>query len=329
MTRNDRWLGLDVGATKILGVMVGPNGRTLGRRKMASRREEGPEAVLDRARQLATALLEDHGPASGVGVGFAGLVDHRRGVVLSSIMLPGWDGLALASWCETAFSLPAFVDNDANASGYGEYVALGSPPGLNLVLLTVGTGIGGAIVLDGQVYRGATGTAAEFGNTTIDWNGARCWCGNQGCLNTLASGSAIAARAAAVAATLARGTSLSSPAADAPDLATVDLFQEAARAGDPAVARALDEGARALGAGIANLINIFNPDRVVLTGGVIEAGDAFLDRAREEAGRRAMAEPFAHAVIARSVLGYEAGAVGAACLVRDHLATGRDHPRHE
>jgi glucokinase len=196
---------------------------------------------------------------------------------MSSIMLPGWDDVPLAERLSAPLGgLPVFVDNDATAAGYGEYLSLGSPEGLNMVLLTVGTGIGGAIIIDGELYRGATGTSAEFGNTTIDWQGETCWCGNKGCLNMLASGTAMANRT-------------------------------------------VEEGARALGAGVANIINIFNPDRVVLTGGVTSLGEAFLDQVRQEASWRAFSESMAHARIEYSVRGIEVGALGAAGLIRDHV----------
>ncbi len=313
-----RWLGLDIGGTKILGAVFTDDLRMLDTCKVPSLREEGPAAVVGRAAALLKGLAERYGPAAGVGAGVAGLVDWRTGVVSSSIMLPGWDGFPLRQRLSSALSgLPVFVDNDAAAAGYGEYLALGSPAGMNLVLLTVGTGIGGAILIDGRLHRGATGTSAEFGNMTIDWQGAECWCGNKGCLNMLASGSAISARAAVLAD--AAGASLLK-GLDRPIL--VEKIREAARSGDAAAEQALDEGARALGAGVANLINIFNPDRVVLTGGVSVLGEDYLERVRKEARWRAFKENADHAAIELSVAGTEAGVLGAAGLIRDHI---RDH----
>jgi len=312
------WLGLDVGGAKILGVMV-DGGKVLGSRKVESHREQGPERVLERALVLCRDLEVEHGPAAGVGVGLAGLVDWKTGVVLSSVILPGWDGFPLLARLEAAMEKPTFVDNDATAAGYGEYNALGRPPGLNMVLLTVGTGIGGAILLDGNLYRGATGVSGEFGNVTLDWQGEPCWCGNRGCLNMLGSGSAIAAHAAG----LADGDPRSRLHRVNRPVFVKDVA-EAARAGDSASARAIDRGARALGTGIANLINIFNPDRVVLTGGVMEMGETFLSAIRAEAARRAFKESFDHAIIATSTLGQATGAFGAACLVRDQRGKEAD-----
>ncbi len=276
-----RWVGLDVGATKILATVVGGDGRAIGSCRIATHRDDGVERVIDRCVAGVATLAERFGPPSAVGVGFAGLVDAASGRVSSSIMLPGWDGVPLAETLTGRLDVPVVVDNDANVAAWGEYVALGRPRGLNLALLTVGTGIGGALILGGRPYRGASGTAAEFGNTSIDAEGERCWCGNRGCLNTVASGTAI-------------------------DRALAD-----------GVPDAVEHAARALGVGVANLLNALNPDRIVLTGGVIDAHPTFVDTVRDEAGRRAFAEPFAHATIATSTLGYSTGAFGAACAARD------------
>jgi glucokinase len=306
------WLGLDIGGTKILGACVGDDLSLKETLKTETFRDQGPKAVVERALGLCRELMERHGSVEGLGVGFAGLVDWRTGKILSSIMLPGWSGFPLAEVLSDALGdLPVFVDNDATAAGFGEYLALGSPEGMNLVLLTIGTGIGGAIILDGRLYRGATGTSAEFGNTTIDWQGKVCWCGNRGCLNMLASGSAISERAA----TLADGCEDSAlKGLERP--ISVEKISRLAREGDGPAAQAIEEGARALGSGVANIINIFNPDRVVLTGGVSVLGRPYLDIVREEAGIRAFDESAAHARIEMSVVGPEVGALGAAGLVR-------------
>ena len=302
--KHGRWLGLDVGGTKLLGLVAGDDLTVLDRLKRPSLRDDGPDAVIERILTLAQELIARQGPVDGLGVGFAGLTDHRTGTILSSIMLPGWDDVPLGPrLSEGLGGIPFFVDNDATAAGWGEYLALGSPPGLNMVLLTVGTGIGGAILIDGRLYRGSTGVSAEFGNTTVDLMGKTCWCGNRGCLNTLASGSAIAERAAELA-----GQEAPIP---------VEQVREAAEREEAWAAQALEEGALALGAGVANLINIFNPDRVALTGGVSVLGEAWIERVRVEAKRRAFDESADHAVIAVSAAGNEAGALGAAGLVRD------------
>jgi glucokinase len=313
--KEHRWLGLDIGGTKLLAAVLSDDLDMLGIAKCESLRDEGPEAVFGRVVGLCNDLIAKHGPVAGVGAGFAGLVDWRKGEVLSSIILPGWDGFPLAERLGSELEgLPAFADNDATAAGYGEFLALGAKPDMNMVLLTIGTGIGGAIIINGELYRGATGTSAEFGNTTIDWQGKECWCGNRGCLNMLASGSAISERAAALAVDDA-GSRLKGLEEPIP----VERIHEAAGAGDRVAARAIEEGARALGAGVANIINSFNPDRVVLTGGISALGPDYLELVREEASKRAFSESVDHAKIAFSVVGPEVGALGAAGLIRNHV----------
>jgi len=305
--RPGAWLGVDLGGTKVLGVTVSHDLRILESSRVPTEREEGPSAVVERVAGMCRSLLARSPRPSAVGVGFAGLVHPASGRVRSSVILPGWNDFPLADTLSEALGgLPVLVENDATAAGYGELLALGSPRGLNMVLLTLGTGIGGAIVIDGRLYRGSTGLAGEFGNTTIEWQGRECWCGNRGCLNTLASGSALASRAAEIAG----------------EVHGVEEIRAAAREGNAVAAGILEEGARALGAGVANLINAFNPDRVVLAGGMSDLGEDWMRCVREEAGRRAFREAWAHARIEPSVVGPEVGAVGAAALVRDRFAGG-------
>ncbi|HET6201314.1 MAG TPA: ROK family protein [Planctomycetota bacterium] len=297
-------LGVDLGASKILAVALDERGEVRARRRVQTRREEGPERVLERVAEAAReAAAEATGTPEGLGVGCAGLVDRRRGIVLSSIMLPGWSGFPLREALSRRAGLPVEADNDANAALLGELRARAFPRE-TILGLTVGTGIGGAIAIEGALYRGALGTAGEFGNTTIAHDGPRCWCGNRGCLNALASGDAIEARARSL-----------SPPREGEEPPTVRSLARAAAAGDGKAQEILRHAGALLGAGIANLVNVFNPDRVLLSGGVAEAGGVWLEALREEVARRALAEPAAHAKVERARLGYDAGAIGAAALL--------------
>jgi glucokinase len=295
------WIGLDVGGTKLLGVVVDEDGHVVASARRETRREEGPLSVLSRCVALVRELSNGQ-RARGLGVGFAGLVDAEVGRVSSSIMLPGWTGFPLGEHLGSELDLACRVDNDANAAGYGEWVALGRPRELTLVVVTVGTGIGGALILAGRIHRGASGVAGEIGNTSVDWNGNECWCGNRGCLNTLASGSALSARYAE----LTRG----------PALPVLEIG-ERARAGDEAARRVLADGARALGAGLASVVNLLNPGRIALAGGVVELGEAWIALVRAEVARRAFAEGVRALTIERCQGGEAAGAIGAAALARD------------
>jgi glucokinase len=306
-----RFLGIDLGGTKILGAVHGESTEPVAMEQIATRRDEGGAAVLERALDLARRLAQRAGPLHGAGIGFAGLVDAERGVVDSSIIVPGFDGLPLAARFAESLGVPCVADNDATAAGFGELLALGRPDGLNMVLLTLGTGIGGALVLDGRLYRGGASTAGEFGNTTIERNGPECPSGNRGSLNSLASSSAIGRIALARAA----GRSDSRLARLAGPIAAADV-DAAARQGDALARAILEEAGRSLGAGLANFINIFNPDRLALMGG-LTAAMGYVDAARDEARRRAFARSFDHARIELAVLGSRTGAFGAAALARE------------
>ena len=314
MKTGRRYLGLDVGGTKILGAVYADEREPVALAQVETRREEGAQAVVARALELARGLAREAAPLAGAGIGFAGLVDAQRGVVDSSIILPGFEGFDLVARFSAALDLPCIADNDATAAGFGEWLALERPPHLNMILLTLGTGIGGALVVDGRIHRGSASSAGEFGNTTVDRDGPDCPSGNRGSLNSLASGAAIG-RIALERARERRDSALARLAAPI-TARQVDL---AARAGDRLAREILAEAGRVLGAGLANFINVFNPDRVALMGGLTGAVE-YLEAARDEAARRAFARSFRHARIEPSVLGGRTGAFGAAALAREQLA---------
>ena len=295
MTATRAWLGVDLGGTKTLVVAYADDLKTrLHEARCPTPGGDSDEVIAATIEQCRTvvAALPGGTSAAGVGVGFAGLVDHRRGHVHSSVILPCFADVALGMAFARGLDLPCTVDNDATAAGYGELVARDHPPHLDMLLLTVGTGIGGAIVVDSQLHRGKTDTAAEFGNTTIDWQGQTCRSGNRGSLNTWASGTALGVRAAARAAQ-APGSALHGEAAPIP----VPRIAAAAAAGDRPAQEVLDEGARALGAGLANFVNILNPDVVALAGGVCGLGDGYLATVRAELEARAFAPAAAHVTV--------------------------------
>lgn len=306
-------IGLDIGGTKIAGVRVDPSGKIVAKKKIPTSRDLGPADVTSRAARLARELAAGGDGIAALGVGFAGLVDRKSGVVSSSIMLPGWDDFPLAAHLRAAINAPTFALNDAKAAGFGEFAALGSPQGLDMCVLTVGTGIGGALILDGRLHFGNSGFAGEIGNATIDYRGGkRCWCGQTGCLNTSASGTAIAEHAAALA-----DLDGSSILASLPRPLRLESVAEAARGGDRAASRAIADGAAALGAGIANVVQIVDPTRIALTGGVIEIGDAFVRLVRQETKSRLFREMADRLTIERCILGDDTGAFGAAMWARE------------
>ncbi|MBK8977787.1 MAG: ROK family protein [Planctomycetes bacterium] len=316
-------LGIDVGGTKtlaaafaaesLLGTRAGQAAPTaLDALRVPTAATAGPNGIVDQLAGLVERLRSHVGAPRAVGVGFPGLIDHRDGVVHSSVILPGWDGgFALAAALRERCGMPVLADNDATCAGWGEYLVRRGEVE-HLLVLTIGTGIGGAIVLGGRLHRGASNTSAEFGNMTIDWRGEDHSSGNRGCLNTLASGTAIARRAWRAGACGALG-----------EPPTLEQIATAAAAGDTAAAEAIETGAEALGTGIANLLNAFNPGCVALTGGVLGLGPRWLSTVRKTALSRAFPLNAAHANIEECRAGQLAGAFGAAALAWDRFGAVR------
>ncbi|HKE90355.1 MAG TPA: ROK family protein [Gemmatimonadales bacterium] len=281
-------VGIDLGGTNIVAGTVSEDGsEILGVLSEPTGAEGGADAVVDRIVKLAKksiAASKVKGIA-GVGIGSPGPLDTKTGVVLLTPNL-GWVNMPLRDRVVAGLGLPATLDNDANCAIYGEWWR-GAARGVNHVVgLTIGTGIGGGIVLNGDVYRGASDIAGEVGHMTIDSTGRLCKCGNYGCLEAYASGPAIAARATEG---IAAGADTSLPRYVNNDLSkvTAQVVYEAAHDGDDFALEVVRDTAKFLGAGIGSLINIFNPQVVVICGGVTLAGDKLFVPLRGEVKRRA------------------------------------------
>jgi len=249
--------------------------------------EEGPDAVVTRIVDLARASIAraNGREIAGVGIGSPGPLDTKTGMVLLTPNL-GWVNMPLRDRVASALGLPATLDNDANCAIFGEWWR-GAARGVEHVVgLTIGTGIGGGIVLHGDIYRGASDIAGEIGHMTIDSNGRRCKCGNYGCLEAYASGPAIAARAVEG---IEAGADSALPRLVGGDLRkiTAQVVYDAAHEGDEFALEVVRDTAKFLGAGVANIINIFNPQVVVICGGVTRAGDKLFVPLRSEVKRRA------------------------------------------
>jgi glucokinase len=233
-------------------------------------------------------------------------------------MLPDWVEVPLQSIIETHFSTSARIDNDANAAAYGEWWIGAGKGSRTMVCLTIGTGIGGGLIINNELYRGPDGTAAEFGNMTIDYGGPLCWCGNRGCLNPLASGTAITERTVEK---IKQGnrTRIVDFVNGNLDAITPPVIAKAAFEGDQLACQIIAETATFLGAGIANLVNALNPDAVILSGGVAEIGEFLISQIRTEVQKRAFEIPAKRAKILKAELGNKAGAVGAAGILLHSL----------
>jgi glucokinase len=307
--------GIDVGGTKIAGGIVDDRGEILEELRVESPATDAV-AMQDAIETLVTELRTRHDIAA-VGVGAAGYIDRTRSVVLFAPNL-AWRDLHLKADLERRLALPVVVENDANAAAWGEFEFGAAHDVDDLLLVTVGTGIGGGVVLDGSLYRGAFGVGAEIGHMRVVPEGIRCGCGNRGCFEMYASGRALVreARAAAAAGSLLAADLVARAGGD-PARITGPLITEAARDGDTFALEHLAAVGRWLGEGIASLAAVLDPAVVVVGGGVSAADDLLLDPARQAfaaqltgRGHRPMLE------IRKARLGNRAGLIGAADLTR-------------
>ncbi len=305
-------VGIDLGGTKVIGLRVDGDGAILAREDHDSLPEDA-DGVMDVVLDVAQTLAAD-GAAGAVGVGTAGMVDFEAGAVAFSPNLPLRE-VPIRDLVAERVGLPCVVDNDANAAAWGEY-RFGAARGTrHALLVTVGTGIGGGIIDDGRLFRGAHGFAAEIGHFIVEPGGPPCGCGNRGCWEQMASGNAIGR--------LGRQLAQEDPTSLIATLAgkepvTGRHVSEAAGRGDAAAVAIFTEVGRRLGEGIAGLVNILDPEIVVVGGGVAEEGDLLLEPAR--AAYRETVEAPAHrpgVEIVPAALGKDAGAIGAAALAFD------------
>lgn len=298
-------IGVDLGGTQVRAARVDAAGRVLAVRRVATD-PTGPDAVADQILALAEILRD--GTTRAIGLGVPGAIDAAAGTVLNIPALAGWAGYPLAATLAGATGLPCILENDAKVAALGEWRAGAGRGCSNFAYVTVGTGIGGAMVVDGRLLRGSGGLAGEVGHTHVTDRPERCACGRTGCWQAVASGTALGLRAQATAAAHP-GSAIARFAGDGP--ATGFHVAEAARAGDPLARGLLDEVAGYLGLGFANVQHCYAPERIVMGGGLSMLLD--LLRPRLEAALRAGLLPgFAPAEVQAAALGDDAGLIGAA-----------------
>ena len=311
-------LGLDIGGTKLAVGVVGPDGSTAGLHVAPTRRDEGPERVLARLFALGRASLAAAGVRGlgAVGISCGGPLDARGGVLLSPLHLPGWDRVPVVALAAAAFGVPARLENDATAAALGEHRhgwGRDLPDGVGTLLyLTLSTGVGGGAVVDGRLHRGAAGNGGEFGHLVVERGGRPCVCGRSGCLERYVSGTSIAERATEAVAVDPGGSVLAGlPAIRAEDVVA------AARAGDALARRVWSTTTELLAAAVTDLVNVFEPDLVVLGGGVTRAGALLVDPVRAAVRRDAMGPAAAAVRVELTRLDDAVGVVGAAAVARD------------
>jgi glucokinase len=312
-------IGVDLGGTKMLvGVLDGVDVAYESREASTGQSED--ELVEMLVREVSEAK-EARPETTAVGLGIPATIDHDRGVAVSAVNLP-LDDLPIRDLVEEQVGLPVFVDNDGNVAALAEYLYGAAREKPNIVMLTVGTGIGGGLVLGGEIYRGATGAGAELGHTVIQADGPPCQgnCPNHGCVEALASGTALGREGLAV-------------AESAPDSALGKLLEAGEAVDGKAVTVAALDGDETamgvfeligtrLGVACSSFANIFQPDAIVVGGGVIAAGDLLLDPVRRELRERAL-KPMNGTPVLEATLGNDAGMIGAAALARIELERGQ------
>ncbi len=308
-------VGIDIGGTKIAAGVVDDHGRILARKRVATARRDA-ETVEHTVSDLVRQLQANH-EIEAVGIGAAGLVDEKRSRVNFAPNL-GWRDEPLRLAVESEINLPVVVENDANAAAWGEY-RFGAGRGTEyLVTITVGTGIGAGIIIDGNLYRGRWGAAAEFGHLCVEPGGRPCGCGNRGCWEQYASGNALVREARYLASERrTEAETLLDLGDGTPEGVQGVHITNAAREGDPVALAAFDFVSRWLGQGMADIAAILDPECFVIGGGVSEAGDILLNstvRAFSESVTGKEHRTLPKCVVAK--LGNTAGLVGAADLAR-------------
>jgi glucokinase len=318
MTGGGQSIGLDVGGSKIAAARVAADGSILAHERVPTPAQD-MDRTLHAMVELARAVMTED--VEAVGIGAAGLVESATGVLVFAPNL-AWRDVHLVEEVTGALGLPAIADNDATVAAWGEY-RFGAGRGHDhLLLVAVGTGIGGGIVTDGRIYRGAHGFAAEIGHIIVEPGGPLCGCGNRGCWEQVASGHAIE-RAGREAAERDPHSGIARLAEGVPGGVSGSVVTRAAQDGDETARAILATVGRRLGEGLAGLANVLDPEVLVIGGGAVSAGDLLLEPARRAFAEAVEAPEFRPPVpILAAELGNDAGVVGAAALALAELGAG-------
>jgi glucokinase len=308
-------VALDIGGTKILAALVSARYEVLDRDLGPTPADSGPQEInkglftaVDRLLHKSRLEAKD---IAAIGVAAAGIIDAAGGLITTSPNLPGWKDIPLRDLVSARYGAYTALVNDASAAALGEY-RLGAGRGLhNMVYLTISTGIGGGLIVNGRLYLGSSGSAGELGHMVIDVNGPEDTCGNFGCLESLASGRAIA-REAIERIKKGQVSTLSQTVGGKIESITARDVDAAARSGDSLAKEVVRQAAVYLGIGLTNIVNIFNPDTIVIGGGVAKMGELLLEPARQVVAERAFKLPASVVKIVPALLGDDAGVLGAA-----------------
>ena len=304
-------LAIDIGGTKLAAGIVAETGELIDSVRTPTHAEQGPDRVLERILDLSHTLLR-RSPVSiqSVGVGCGGPLDTRRGLIQNPPNLPGWIDYPLVARLQESLALPVALDNDANAAALAEF-RFGAGRGTRqMVYLTISTGVGGGLILNGELYRGKHGNAGELGHIQVKYDGDPCNCGGRGCLEAYASGTNIARRARQLAALHPESVLASTPLADI----TAQTVLAALRANDAVAWQLWNDTLDLMAAGVASIVNAFDPERVVIGGGITNFGDLLFVPLRERVAERAMPPLFSGVEICPADFAENVGILGAAAV---------------
>ncbi len=314
-------VGIDLGGTNLKVGLVGTDGRLLAEKRAPTEVSNGARAAADNMIRLARELLAERGLSAGdviaAGIGSPGPLNTRTGRIVKTPNLVGWDGAPLAPWVSEGLGVPAFLEGDANAACWGEHW-VGAGRGVDsMVMITLGTGVGGAVILAGELVRGVDDTGGHIGHVTVEPGGHQCGCGVKGCLEAYASAPATVRRFRDA---VARGES--SALAPSDDLTAHDIHK-AALAGDRLARRTIELTGWYLGVILGGLANVLNPELCCVSGGMINAGEMLFGPMRESVCEHAFPLPGKRLKIVPAQLGEPAGIIGAAGCALTRSATSR------
>jgi glucokinase len=321
-------VGIDVGGTKIMSGLSDTSGRILRHTTLPTEAQQGRDVVIERIERVAREVMSgvDHSRIIGVGIGAPGPIDPFSGTLYSPPNLLDMDGVPLREIMRQRLGLPVYLANDANAAAVGEYLFGVREQVRNMIYITISTGVGGGIIIDGKLFVGARGMGGEVGHMTIEAEGPRCNCGNIGCLEVLASGTAIARYGAALVAE-GRAPILSELAKQRSAYVTARLVQEAAERGERESQAIIARVGFYMGVGIVNLLHLFNPQLVIIGGGVSHLGALLFDPIRRTVAERAIPAIADGVEILPAHLGDQVGLLGAIAIVLHEQAIAASEVR--
>ncbi|MEW6412437.1 MAG: ROK family protein [Candidatus Zixiibacteriota bacterium] len=312
------YAGIDIGGTNIKYGLFDEEGKVIFKEQRPTMAEKGPMPLMHLVTNIGEKLLyyaaDENYHVDWIGVGSAGAIDHKKGKVIGpSPNIVGWQGMEIGPIMQERLNLPVFVDNDVNCMALAESrfgAAIGAS---SVVCAAVGTGVGGGLIIDNKLVRGASSSAGELGHMTIDLNGPKCACGNNGCVEAFCSSQAIIDRA------IRKLNNGLTPICDeilegSLDNLNIKKLFAAARKGDDIANQVVDETARYLGVALAGIVNLINPEVVVIGGGITDGGAGFVSAAADEIRKRAFSSAVEKLVVVKAALGNDAGFIGAGLL---------------